>query len=223
MVRIAGPRMPRRTIIRRGGALLLLIAAASLPPLARADLYSAAAEYKKGDYAQALADFLALAELGQPQAQLDVALMYRNRQGAEPSDIHAYAWAVLAAQNGEIRAKKLADEVRPQLAPGSERIAGWITAHYCCGGPEVARAVPSLGMPTMAIRIPTFVRHADHVYDDPVGFEIRAAAEAAEGDFAHAVKTEQKAIRRAQPLKWDLSPLHAYLAGKPWYGNLLDF
>jgi TPR repeat protein len=50
--------------------------------------------------------------------------MYRNGQGAEQSDIHAYAWAMLAAQNGDARAKSMAGAIRPQLAPGSEQIAG---------------------------------------------------------------------------------------------------
>lgn len=119
-----------RTRVRLAGALLLLVVAASLPTLAHADLYSASAAYKKGDYSHALTDFLALAELGQPQAQLDAAILYRNGQGAPQSDIHAYAWAVLAAENGNAEAKKLADEIRPRLAPGSERVAGWIMAPY---------------------------------------------------------------------------------------------
>ncbi|HEY7887641.1 MAG TPA: SEL1-like repeat protein [Steroidobacteraceae bacterium] len=57
-------------------------------------------------------------------AQFNVAAMYRNGQGAEQSDIHAYAWAMLAAQNGDARAKSMAGAIRPQLAPGSEQIAG---------------------------------------------------------------------------------------------------
>ncbi|HEY1888846.1 MAG TPA: energy transducer TonB [Steroidobacteraceae bacterium] len=111
-------------------ALLLIIVAAALMPVARADLYSASSEYQKKDYPHAFADFLALAELGQPQAQLNVAVMYRAGQGVATSDIHAYAWATLAAANGRQEARKLLDDIRPRLAPGSERIAGWITASY---------------------------------------------------------------------------------------------
>lgn len=129
---MVGTSRRRTTIILRlpGAVLLLLVAAASLPPTARADLYSASSAYEKGNYTQAFGDFLPLAELGQPLAQLDVALMYRAGQGVVQSDIHAYAWAMLAAENGDAKAKKLADEIRPELAPGSERIAGWITARY---------------------------------------------------------------------------------------------
>ena len=65
------------------------------------------------------------------------------------------------------------------------------------------------------------------VDDDPTPFEIRAAAQAAEGQFADAARSEKKAIRRAHALRWDVSPLAArlaaYQAGKPWYGDLLDY
>lgn len=120
----------RRTISRQGAALLLLAALAWLLPPAHADLYSASDEYKKADYAHAFADFMALAELGQPQAQFNVAAMYEAGNGVAQSDIHAYAWAALAAENGFAGAQKLADGIRPRLAPGSERIAGWFTAPY---------------------------------------------------------------------------------------------
>lgn len=129
MVGTCGARITR-TFAAVGGALLLLIATGWLAPPAAADLYSASGEYKKGDYAHALPDYLALAQLGEPQAQFNVAVMYWKGQGAAQSDIHAYAWAMLAAQSGDAKARKLADEIRPRLAPGSERIAGWITAPY---------------------------------------------------------------------------------------------
>ncbi len=46
------------------------------------------------------------------------------------SDINAYAWATLAAENGEARGRVLADELRPLLAPGSEKIANDIIAPF---------------------------------------------------------------------------------------------
>lgn len=129
MVLTRGCPMPR-ILTHRGAALLLLIAMTSLARAAGADLYSASAEYQKGDYTQALSDYLTLAELGQPQAQFNVAVMYKTGRGVVPSDIHAYAWAMLAAENGQAGAKELADKIRPNLAPGSEQIAGWFTAPY---------------------------------------------------------------------------------------------
>lgn len=128
-------------------ALLLALIGPLLGALpARADLYSASSEYKAGDYAHALADFLTVAKLGQPLAQFNVAVMYETGRGAEQSDIHAYAWAMLAAENGQAGAKELADKIRPDLAPGSERVAGWITAAYTpaiLGERLLPAAVPS--------------------------------------------------------------------------------
>lgn len=114
----------------RAGALLVLFSVVWVSLPARADLYSAERDYKAADYAHAFQEFLALAEFGQPVAQLDVAIMYRAGQGVEASDIHAYAWASLAAENGEAKGKDLANTIRPELAPGSERIAGWVTSAY---------------------------------------------------------------------------------------------
>ena len=118
--------------IRIGVLALLFVAmrADALP--AHAGLYSAALAYKKGDFTLAFRDFLALARLGQPQAQLELAYLYSLGQGARQSDIHAYAWAMLASQNGEAKGQKLARRLLPalRLAPGSRRIAGWITAPY---------------------------------------------------------------------------------------------
>jgi len=110
--------------------LLVLLGALSALRPARADLYSASRDYENGDYPQAFQELMALAKLGQPEAQLDVAIMYRSGQGVAASDIYAYAWATLAAQNGVAKGKELADKIRPQLAPGSERIAGWFSDPY---------------------------------------------------------------------------------------------
>jgi hypothetical protein len=133
VVATAGEARMIRMLTRLSGMLLLAITAASLVRPAHADLYGASSEYRKGDYAHAFPDFLALAELGQPLAQFNLAAMYVNGQGTTQSDIHAYAWATLAAENGEADGRKLADEIRPRLAPGSEQIAGWFTAPYTPG------------------------------------------------------------------------------------------
>ncbi|HYL70859.1 MAG TPA: TonB family protein, partial [Candidatus Dormibacteraeota bacterium] len=51
-------------------------------------------------------------------------------EGVRQSDINAYAWATLAAAGGEPRAQALADQLRPDLAPGSERIAADLVAPF---------------------------------------------------------------------------------------------
>jgi TonB family protein len=97
---------------------------------ALADLVSASAAYTKGDFAKAFNDFRELAELGQPTAQFDLAVMYARGEGTRQSDIYAYAWASLAAQNGLEKATALSERLRPQLAPGSEKVATDIAAQF---------------------------------------------------------------------------------------------
>lgn len=110
-------------------ALLPWVLIVVCPP-ALADLSSAQLAYQQGDFARALADYRDLAELGQPLAEYNLAVMYAKGQGTRQSELNAYAWATLAAENGEARGQVLADELRPILAPGSERMAEDIRAPY---------------------------------------------------------------------------------------------
>jgi hypothetical protein len=103
--------------------IFVLLLAALLSQVARADLFTAQLAYKKGDYEAAAKDYRSMAELGNPIAQYDLAALYLNGQGVKRSELNAYAWASLAASNGNAQAKGLADRLRPNLAPGSEKIA----------------------------------------------------------------------------------------------------
>ena len=110
-------------------ALLLLVAALLCAP-ARSDLVTAQLAYHKADYERAFKDYRELAELGQPVAQYNLAIMYAKGQGVRQSELNAYAWATLAAEGGYASGKSLAEELRPLLAPGSEKIAEDIRAPF---------------------------------------------------------------------------------------------
>jgi len=119
-------------LIRSGGtmrALLLLVAVLLCAP-ARADLVTALLAYQKADYEQAFKDYRELAELGQPVAQYNLAVMYAKGQGVRQSQLNAFAWATLAAEGGHAGGTSLAEELRPRLAPGSEKIAEDIRAPF---------------------------------------------------------------------------------------------
>ena len=110
-------------------ALLLLVAVLLCAP-ARADLVTALLAYQKADYEQAFKDYRELAELGQPVAQYNLAILYAKGQGVRQSELNAYAWATLAAEGGHAGGRNLAEELRPLLAPGSEKIAEDIRAPF---------------------------------------------------------------------------------------------
>jgi uncharacterized protein len=97
---------------------------------ARADLVEAQTAYAKKDYELAFREYRELAELGQPLAQFNLAVMYAKGQGIAISNTNAHAWASLAKENGEPRAAQLVAELEPQLTPTSMRISGEIQAQY---------------------------------------------------------------------------------------------
>jgi uncharacterized protein len=111
-------------------AVVMLCFVALFVAPARADLYSAQRAYHEGDFEAAYRLFRELAELGQPMAQFNLAVLYARGEGAPLSNTFAYAWAMLAADGGHTRGKELADELRPQLTAGSLQIAEEIRADF---------------------------------------------------------------------------------------------
>jgi uncharacterized protein len=110
------------------GLITLLLTVTAIP--AWADLYSAQVAYKKGDFATSFKQFKELAEVGQPQAQLDLAVMYARGEGVDRNNVYAHAWASLAGQNGEAKGKALAEQLEPDLTPTSLRFSSDIQAKY---------------------------------------------------------------------------------------------
>src|SRR5271155_4978238 len=119
----------RRDVTRLGKsvsmAILLLIATPALP-----DMYTATTAYQKGDFTTAFQQFKELAELGNPDAQLNLAVMYGKGQGVASNNVLAHAWASIAVQNGEERAATLAATLEPELTPNSLRFSKDMQAEY---------------------------------------------------------------------------------------------
>ena len=97
---------------------------------ARADMYTATQAYDKGEFARAFQLFKELAELGQPTAQLNLAIMYGRGKGVTANATYAHAWASLAAQNGEERGKAIADDLAASLTPTSLQVSSEIQSQY---------------------------------------------------------------------------------------------
>ncbi len=85
---------------------VLVISAIIAPIPAWADLYSAAAAAKKQEFAKAFELYRELAELGQPEAQENLAVMYVNGEGVKRDNVLGYAWAAIALENGGGEAAK---------------------------------------------------------------------------------------------------------------------
>jgi len=100
------------------------------PSASRAGFEEAQSAYDKGQYDAAFNAFREMAELGQPIAQFNLAVMYAKGQGTRENRVYAFAWAQLAAENGYAKAQPLADSIRDQLTPLSLKIAQEIHDEY---------------------------------------------------------------------------------------------
>jgi len=89
--------------LRRAAPLLL--ATLLLAPAAHADFEAGLAAADRGDYAEALRQWLPLAEQGYPTAQFNVALLYRNGWGTAQDLGEAIMWYWAAAAQGEAGAQ----------------------------------------------------------------------------------------------------------------------
>ena len=67
------------------GALLIGLLLTAGAPAADASYETGLQAFERGDYAQALKDWLAEAEKGDPRAQHNVAVIYDSGRGASPS------------------------------------------------------------------------------------------------------------------------------------------
>jgi hypothetical protein len=97
---------------------------------ASAGLHSAHIAYEKHDFDSAFRQFKELAELGQPQAQYALAVMYVRGEGVNASMTYGHAWASLAAENGEPKGAALAADLEPRLTPTSLRLSADTQAQF---------------------------------------------------------------------------------------------
>ncbi len=85
--------------------------------------------YAQGDYAGAMKQYLALAKEGDAFAQYRVSYMYLEGQGLQPDLVEAYAWAALAARQGQAELQTYRNTVG-SLVPEDDRRKALRTAEF---------------------------------------------------------------------------------------------
>jgi uncharacterized protein len=70
-----------------------------------ADFDDGLAAYNRGDYETAFEEWLPLAELGDADAQFNLAVMYDDGEGVPVNDAEAVKWYRLAAEQGHTKAQ----------------------------------------------------------------------------------------------------------------------
>ena len=73
--------------------------------------------YNRGDYEPAIRLFRPLAERGNPKAQQQVAVMYRNGEGVPQNPKRAFMWFSFAAARGDAKAKAAVRAMSKDMTP----------------------------------------------------------------------------------------------------------
>jgi TPR repeat protein len=181
--------------------------------------------------------FVRAAQAGIPLAQFEVGYSLLMGLSCQRDAGKAVTWLRMAADQNEPNAEVTLAMGAMRGAPGfgdAAQTKDWLEKAAAQGNYDgelylaaflAAATEPGLRDPQRALGLLHEVM--DGVDYDPTPYEIRAAAQAAQGDFSHAVSSEKSAIGRARFLGWDLAPLRArladYQAHKAWYGDLLEF
>ena len=88
-----------------------------------ADFQKGVYAYKTGNYTKAFREFTSLAEQGDIRAQVNLGVMYENRQGTIKDYVHAYMWWSFAASQGNKTAEKFKNIIEKKLSPTDISIA----------------------------------------------------------------------------------------------------
>jgi uncharacterized protein len=191
----------------------------------------------KQTYSQALPWFLKAAQAGAPYAQYQIGTSLLQGRGCECDNTKGEIWLQKAAQSDQPDAQVSLAEYLLREKPNHEGVVGalvWLeraakqgnnSAKLLLSAILAANPASDLRDPSRALKL---VDGLEHEYkEDPSFWEIRAAANAARGDFKAAVKAESRAMIEATRLGWNLDRLEerrsTYVSQKSWSGDLLDF
>jgi TPR repeat protein len=180
--------------------------------------------------------FLKAAQAGIPAAQFKVGFELLGGYVVEKDEAKAVIWFDKAANAGSLDAqialanyylRDMSDAVR--VAKG----AAWferaleksLEARFYLSALLASNPDAALRNPQRALDV---VKEGLGPYDEnPIAFEIRAAAQANLGDFAGARTNQAKAVGMAKRLRWDTTPQKArlarYEASQAWTGDLFAF
>ncbi len=93
------------------------------------ELARATNNLEDGFHKDAVKNFERAAEYGNKAAQTTLAMMYLKGAGVESDWVKGYAWAVLAASQGEPEAVRLRDDVYAQLKDAEKKRAKRVVEH----------------------------------------------------------------------------------------------
>jgi TonB family protein len=174
------------------------------------------------------------AQAGVPAAQFMLGVSIFNGFTAEQDEAKGLIWLDKAAAGGNADAQATLASylLRPGAATGDAATAHeWLEKSAAAGNRDGTYALAAMlaAIPDATLRDPkralVIVEPLKPELDAlPTALEIRAAAQAALGNFFAAQSDERKALRKAKALGWDSAPMQKrlddYIAKKTWTGDL---
>lgn len=174
--------------------------------------------------------YLKAAKGGYPPAQYAVAHSLLYGQGCEIDDKKAIEWLMLAAKSDYPNAQLLLARVLLELGDDKDRLEKAVFWLNKAAGKDFAPAKVELAW-LLSTQPDAKYRDAERareliapVYkgypDRPTAFDTVAAVYANLGDFNAALEFEEKALKAAEALEWNLEPMQKRLAAyekqQPW-------
>jgi hypothetical protein len=187
-------------------------------------------------WSEALPWITKAAQSGLREAQFELGQSLLTGRGCKADLNKGIEWLQLAAQqdepNAQVALARIALTTGENYQPETALV--WLRRAAGLGHGRASKYLAAIlaASPNDAVRNPAQalellgnVEKADRW--EPTTLEIRAAALAGMGDFQAALKSQGRAIERAQKLSWDMGPLEArlqaYQRAEPWHGELLVF
>jgi uncharacterized protein len=97
---------------------------------ARADLYKANEALAAKDLPRAFELYRELAQIGQPDSQGNLAVMYANGEGVPRNNLLGYAWATIARDNGVSTVQPIIDQIEPHLTDAARARVAEVVSQY---------------------------------------------------------------------------------------------
>ena len=98
--------------------------------VAKADLYKANEALAAKDLPRAFELYRELAQIGQPDSQGNLAIMYSNGEGVPRNNLLGYAWATIARENGVNAVQPIIDQIAPHLTDAARARVAEVVSQY---------------------------------------------------------------------------------------------
>ena len=100
-------------------AILLAFLMTLSAPVAAQDFQKGLAAAQTGDYATALQEWTPLAEAGDPDAQSNLGVMYKQGKGVLQDNVMAHMWYNIANANGTELGGKARERIAKKMTPAA--------------------------------------------------------------------------------------------------------